>query len=206
MDGGTTGDGIGTASTTYKSISEASYCVIAKVIAPNVLGMNKYYIAANAQPAGLDFYLNSGKFANGGGWIMDTKGGKGNFGFTARYNKNGQPQGQMVYIYRGIYNGVAADFIIKSNALTALQFVGTAYPISSTLQGKCTIQVNDTSTGASLFSDGAASFKAVVIDTNKSSGIGFDSFALTVWDKKAVVYKSVPSTLLSGGNVIIHLK
>ena len=172
----------------------------------NAIGINKFYTAPNAESAGIDFYVNSGKFATGGGWINDPNGGKGNFGRNARYNKNGKPQGQMVYVYRAMYQGVMADFIIKSNSLSALEFVGATYPISSTLQGKCTIQIMDASTGASLYGDGGATFKAVVLDTNKSSGIGYDLFALTVWDKNGVVYKTVIPTLLSGGNVVIHLK
>jgi hypothetical protein len=206
VDGATTGDGIGTASATYTSNNEASYCVIAKIVAPNILSLNKYYTSVNAEPAGVDFYLNSGKFANGGGWVMDPKAGKSNFGLNARYSKNGKAQGQMIYIYRGMYNGVIADFVIKSNSLNALQFAGSTYPISATLQGKCTIQVYAASDGASLYSDGSATFQAVEIDTNKSSGIGYDSFALSAWDKNGVLYKSVQATLLSGGNVIIHVK
>ncbi len=58
------------------------------------------------------------------------------FGFNARYNKNNQPQGQFVYVYRGTYNGVLPDYVIKSNSLTALSYScnGCNYPISGTLQ------------------------------------------------------------------------
>jgi hypothetical protein len=64
----------------------------------------------------------------------------------------------MVYVYRAFYNGVLADFIIKSDALNALQFTGTTYPISSTLQGKTNVQVNRASDGLSLFSGGKLHF------------------------------------------------
>jgi hypothetical protein len=112
----------------------------------------------------------------------------------------------MVYVYRGMYNGIAADFIIKSNSLTALQFVGSTYPITSTLQGKASIQINRASNGIQLYNDGNATFSATVVDSGQSSGIGSDSFALTAYDKNGVLYKSIPTSLLGGGNVVIHLK
>ncbi len=154
--------------------------------------------------AGISFYNNTGQFASGGGWIVDPNGKKGNFGFNARYNKRGQPQGQMVYVFRGYYNGVLADFIIKSNALDALSFSGTTYPIEVTLQGKCNLQINRASDGVQLWSDGNCTFIAKVIDTNSQSGIASNSFQLSVWDKYGIPYKIVIRTLLSGGNVIVR--
>jgi hypothetical protein len=203
-DTGTGGDGIGTASTTYKSTSEASYCVVARLVAGNAGGMNLYYTSPYAEPACITFYNNTGQFVTGGGWINDPGGGKGNFGFNARYNKKSGPQGQMVYVYRGLYMGVQADFIIKSNSLTALRFVGTTYPISATLQGKCTIQINRASDGVQLYGDGNATFNATAVDSGQNSGIGSDTYALRVYDKNAVLYKDVPTATLQGGNVVVH--
>ena len=167
-------------------------------------GVNQWYVADNAESAGIAFYNNTGQFATGGGWVLDPNGKKGNFGFNARYNKKGAPQGQMVYVYRGYYNGVLADFIIKSNALDALSFSGTQYPIRATLQGKCNLQINRASDGVQLWGDGNATFVATITDSGLSSGIGSDSFQLSVWNKDGVPYKMVPSTLLSGGNVVVR--
>jgi uncharacterized membrane protein len=204
LDTGTTGDGIGTATTTFSSSSEASYGVVARLVAGNTGGVNQYYTAADAQPAGITFYTNTGQFVTGGGWVNDPGGGPGNFGFNARYNKNNQPQGQMVYVYRGTYNGVLSDYVIKSNSLTGLSFSGTTFPISATLQGKATIQINRASDGSQLYSDGNATFTATATDSGSSSGIGTDSFALSVWDKNGVPYKSVGQTTLMGGNIVVH--
>jgi hypothetical protein len=123
----------------------------------------------------------------------------------------------MVYVYRGMYNGVLVDYRIKSNSLTSLGFscwngtafgtcplTGATYPSKATLEGKCTIQINRASDGSVLYSDGNSTFSSTVTDSGASSGIGSDDFSLTVYDKNAVRYKSVPSTLLSGGNVVIH--
>jgi uncharacterized repeat protein (TIGR01451 family) len=207
VDGLITGDGIGTASATYSTSQENSYCVVAKLVAGNAGGTNQWYTSPNAESAGLAFYKDTGQFVTGGGWVFDPDGGgngKGNFGFNARFNNKGQPQGQFVYVFRGLYNGVMSDFVIKSNALSALGFSGTTYPITATLQGKNNIQINRASDGAQLYSDGNATFTAVAIDSGQSSGIGVDSFSLTVYDKNGILYKSVPTRLLQGGNIVVH--
>jgi hypothetical protein len=205
-DTGAVGDGIGTASSTYTASSESSYCVVARLVAGSSNLPNSWYTTNPAADSVITFYQNSGKFVTGGGWINDPSGSKGNFGFNARYNNKGQPQGQIVYVYRGMYNGVAADFIIKSNSLSALSFSGTAYPLSATLQGKATIQINRSSDGVQLYGEGNATFTAKVADSGQNSGIGSDNFSLIVYDKNAVTYKSVPISTLQGGNVVIHLK
>jgi hypothetical protein len=207
VDTGTAGDGIGTATAAWASTSEGSYTVKATLVnATNSSGANLFYAAVPAEEAVITFYNNTGQFVTGGGWLTDPNGSHGNFGFNARYNKSGQPQGQMVYVYRGTYNGVPADFKIKSSSLSALSFTGTAYPLSGTLQGKGVIQITKTSDGTLLYSDGGASFVAKATDTGLSSGIGSDKFELTVYDKNGALYKSVPATLLQGGNVVIHLQ
>ncbi|MCA1683599.1 MAG: putative Ig domain-containing protein, partial [Actinobacteria bacterium] len=134
LDTGTLADGIGTATAAYTSSSEASYCVVVRLIGSlTVNSVNAWYQATNALGAVITFYNNTGQFVTGGGWILDPAGGgngKGNFGFNARFNNSGAPQGQMVYVYRGLYNGQLADYRIKSNSLTSLGFScwnGTAY-------------------------------------------------------------------------------
>jgi hypothetical protein len=132
-----------------------------------------------------------------------------------------------VYVYRGTYNGVEADYVIKSNALNSLGFQcwnGSAYvtcpignntyPALSTLQGKATIQINRSSDGVSLYSDGSATFNASVLDNGAPSGTDSDRFTLRVWDKNGVLYRQVGNmdgpppyyglVFLKGGNVVIH--
>ncbi len=205
-DTGVFGDGIGSATTIFSSSSEASYCVIARLAASATGGVNAWYQADFAQPGSIAFYNNVGQFATGGGWIIDPNGKKANFGFNARFNNKGVPKGQLVYVYRGMYNGVLADFIIKSNVIDALSFSGNTYPMAATLQGKCTIQINRASDGVQLFSQGNATFWARAVDTNLSSGAGYDSIELSVWDKNALLYKSVPVTRLGDGNMVIHYR
>jgi len=198
--------GVGIAATTLSSTSEVSYCVVSRLVAGSAGGTNQFYTAPDAETAGVDFYVNSGQFATSGGWVNDPSGSHGNFGFNARYNSTGSPKGQMVYVYRALYNGLQADFIIKSNALSALQFTGTTYPISATLQGKANVQVNRASDGYSLFSAGNYSFSATATDSGQTGQTG-KQFSLNVYDSSGVPYHSVPAgTLLQGGNVVVHSK
>jgi beta-glucosidase len=198
-DTGGVGDGIGTASSTFSSASEAAFCVFARLVAGPDGSPNQWYTAPSAETV-LTFYEASGQFATGGGWIDDPNGGKGNFGFHARYLKKGLPQGNLVYIFRGDYQGEQADFVIKSNSLNALAFSGSTFPIQATLQGKCTIQINRASDGVLLYSEGNATFQASFIDTDGED----DSFSLIVYLKNGVPYKQVPMTTLGGGNIVIH--
>jgi Putative Ig domain/Bacterial Ig-like domain (group 3) len=196
--------GVGTATGTLTSSSEVSYCVVTRLVAGNTGGTNLFYAAADGQAAGADFYVNSGQFAIGGGWVSDPTGTHGNFGFIARYNSSGSLRGQMVYVYRGSYNGVLALFIIKSNALSALQFSGKTYPISATLQGKASVQVNRASDGHVLFSAGTYTFKATVTDSGQNGTKG-KQFSLVVYNTGGIPYHSVPAaTPLQGGNVVVH--
>ena len=198
--------GVGTAIATLSSTSEVSDCVVARLVASGAGGTNQFYTAPNAETVGVDFYVNSGQFATGGGWVNDPTGSHGNFGLNARYNSTGSPKGQMVYVYRALYNGVPADLIIKSNALTALQFTGTNYPISSTLQGKANVQVNRASDGVVLFSAGNYTFSSTVTDSGQNGATG-KQFSLTVYDPSGVPYHSVAAgTPLQGGNIVVHLQ
>jgi hypothetical protein len=215
---GLSGDGIGTATTVWAATSEGAYCVVARLVDDNVNGVtnvNQWYVAPEDGTV-INFYDNTGKFVTGGGWILDPAGGgngKGNFGFVGRYNKNYQPQGQMVYVFRGTYNGMAASYVIKSNALTALSFtptIGTGgvetYPIKATLQGKNNISINRASDGVQLWGEGNATFISTVTDSGQSSGIDSDDFALNVTRSDGSQFKFVATTKLKGGNVVVHMK
>ena len=137
-----------------------TYCVTAKIVGDAGGAGNPVLHGTFAQTATITFYNSVGQFVTGGGWVTDPMGSHGNFGFNARYNKKGQPQGQVVYVWRGIYGGVAADFRIKSNALDALSFAGKVYPLSATLQGKATLQITRASDGIQLYGSGNGTFVA----------------------------------------------
>jgi hypothetical protein len=205
-DTGPLGDGIGTATATLASpSSESSLCVVPRVVGGSSGSVNLWYMPTADQTQAVTFYTASGQFVAGGGWVADPQGGgngHGNFGFNARTQKNGNAQGQLVYVWRGTYGGVAADYQVKSNSLGALAFSGASYPITATLQGKCSIQVTSQSDGASLYSDGGCTFSGSVTDVDKLAGP--DSFGLTVYDKNGVLYHRVDARPLQGGNAKVQ--
>ncbi|MDQ3880624.1 MAG: cadherin-like domain-containing protein, partial [Chloroflexota bacterium] len=218
-DTGTAGDGIGTASSsyTYTGSSDAMFCVTASIVAGNnSSAANVWYAGPPAPQAFLAFYQPSGQYVTGGGWVADSasSNGKANFGFNARMAKTGKPQGQMVFVWRGLYSGpctiggvaqtcsnVPADFVIKSNALTSLAFANAQ---TAALEGKASIQVNRTSDGAALYGDGGATFRATVTDGGTGANAAADTFSLMVYDKNGVPYKSTGTRALGGGNVVVH--
>jgi hypothetical protein len=220
IDTDTPGDGVGTAEVTMPTPSEQTYCIVARLTGGGATTPNGYYAATPSEFAVLTVVSTTGKFATGGGWIVDPgTGGRGNFGFTARFTKPGTPKGQAVYVWRGQYGGVTADFVVKSNSMTGLSFAdqlgnGT-FPWRAVLDGKATIGISRASNGELLYSDGNATFQVVAVDSGQSSGKGVDSYAIRVLDKDGVTIKVVGSwtgptntggVLLSGGNIVVHLK
>ncbi len=202
-DTGTVGDGIGSASlvSPYKSSSDAVWLVTSSIVKDSTGATPNLFYAAPVDETGLlIFYADTGQYATGGGTVPDGA-SKANFGFVARYNKSGNPQGQVVYLFRGTYKGVPATFKIKSNSLDGLAFSGTSYPVSATLSGKCSISIVD-SRDAVLFGEGNWRFTSSVTDVDK--GAGSDAFSVTIWNKDNELYKKMPSTALAGGSIVIH--
>ena len=198
----TLGDGIGSASVTspFKSGADAVWQVTSSVVKDGTGAVPNLFYTAPADETGMIiFYVDTGQFATGGGTI-GTGDQKSNFGFVARY-KGSQPKGQVVFHFRGAYKGTDANFTVKSTALSGLAFSGASYPISSTLEGKCNIAIVDGKNNK-LFSEGNWRFKATATDVDKGSGS--DAFAITIWGKNNQLYRDVPATPLSGGNIVVH--
>ena len=220
VDTAPAGDGAGSAEATLATPSEEIYCVVVRLTGTTATSTNAWYEATPAQNAVLTIVTSTGKFATGGGWLVDPgSGGRGNFGFTARFAKNGQPKGQAVYVWRGQHGGRQADFIVKSTSITGLSFadeLGTGtFPWRATLIGKATIRINRASDGAELYTDGNAAITIVAVDSGANSGTGADTYALRVLDKSGAVYRLVGGwsgavyergVLLSGGNVKVHMQ
>src|SRR5207302_5392816 len=63
-DTGAVGDGVGTANTVYTSLSEASYCVVAVLVAggSGTTTPSQYYMAPDADISVVTFYDNTGQF------------------------------------------------------------------------------------------------------------------------------------------------
>jgi len=159
-------------------------------------GSNSYYAAPVTEPVVLTVYQPTGSFATGGGWIVDSSGSHGNFGFVVHYNSAGNVQGHAVYVYR--VGGL--DYMIKSNAWIGMAIVGNHVYF----QGKATLQVMDSATGVLLYSVGNYQFRVDVYDnTGTTVNNGQDTYQIAVWDNSGLVYHQAAGNLM-GGQVMVH--
>jgi PKD repeat protein len=204
VDTGTTGDGVGSASATWSSTSEGSFCVVPRLIGTDAQDSNGFYVAPPSEPAGLAVYANTAGHVTGGGWIA-VDGRRDNFGFNARASGTKPPKGQMVFVERTLYRGSQVILIVKSNSIESLRTTGSTPPITATLDGKATIRYISALDGSTLFESGNLRFTATVIDTDGRGSAG-DAFGIRLVDKAGAVVIDVPVTVLGGGNIVAHLK
>jgi hypothetical protein len=204
-----TSPGIGTATGSFAQSTDGSFCVVAQVVGQAQNSANQYYTANNAQVVSTAFYTAGNQKTTGGGWIPDSGSttGKSSFGFVAGYN-NGSPKGQMVFVWRGTYNNTPADFIIKSNALTALSYAKLSSPsYSATVQGKCSYAIVSQVNGAQLYGEGNDTFSATVTDGDTGASqqaSAADRFSLTTFQAGNQKIHPITTTALGGGNVFVH--
>lgn len=184
------GTGVGTAQATINNLPVDDYMVIARIVP------NDYYSPSTSSPTPLIVYEPTGKFTTGGGWINDSTGSRGSFGFTVRYNKKDKVQGNSVYVYR--QNGF--DYIVKSNAWIGLAIKGS----TSSFQGKAALQIYDPTTGL-LQPESSGNFQFTVEAVDNEASGSPDTYKITVLDKDGLVYHSATGEL-QGGNIVIHEK
>ncbi len=166
--------------------------------------VNQYWTQIEACMDTLTVDSGTGKqMVTGGGWISDpsSTNGKGNFGFTVNYQKNGAPKGNFIYLFRGTdgYN-----YLVKSNSWQdgGLSFTS---PDTAFFTGRCTIQKIDRATGAVVASWGNYRFTVDINDGQ--STLKADTFALKVWDPNSgTIWKQIGPSTIGGGNIVIHSK
>jgi hypothetical protein len=137
--------------------------------------------------------------STGGGWLTEpTLGTRSNFGFTVKFVKNGNVQGNSLYIYRvkkDIGYGLRDyNWIIKSNAMGGLvQQCTTTTPTVCTARftGKNNIGAVDRETSVAYSLGGNYQFQVDVADKGDPASAGLpgpDSYALRVWDSTGNYY------------------
>ncbi|MER6175478.1 right-handed parallel beta-helix repeat-containing protein [Streptosporangium sp. NPDC001681] len=172
--------------------------------------------------------LNGAGFTTGGGWVTEPSlGTKSDFGFTVKYLKNGNIQGNSQYTYRKTLtaNQVADsegsylpagdyDWTIKSSVMTALaQSCTSTTPkvCTATFTGKSAITaVNQATEIAYSLGDGYQ-FQVDITD-NGEPGSGNattnpDTYAIRVWDAGGTYYQLGAPTAqrpLNGGNIQVR--
>jgi hypothetical protein len=211
----TTGVGAATCETN-NALPADNYTVKIELLA------NGYYTAPIENAAATVTIAGTG-FTTGGGWLNEpTIGSRSNFGFTVKYLKNGNIQGNSLYIYRvtlaaGNEFGLAAgkyNWIIKSNAMTGLTQTCTATTpkvCTATFSGKNNITAVNRATGVATSLGGAYSFQVDVTDAREpgsSPGAGPDSYAIRVWKDTTGTYYQLgaPTAQLpiDGGNIQVR--
>jgi len=183
--------GVGVAVATIDNLPGNDYFIIVDI------DPNDYYASSASDATALIVYEPTDDFVTGGGWIYDSFGSIGHFGFNVRYNKHGNLQGSLLYVY---YEG-GWNYIVKSNAWIGMAIEGNhAY-----FEAKCLIQKYNPATGELIWSEDNYKFRVDVWDTDSYGGI--DIYQIRVWDKNGVVYHEAgfnPIGRLQGGNIVIH--
>jgi hypothetical protein len=208
------------------SLSEDNYTVKMELVS------NPYYTAPVEDQA-ITVVVPGTGMTTGGGWLNEpVLGSKSNFGFTVKYLKNGNIQGNSLYIYRKTVaaNSVANpgggflpageyNWIIKSNAMVGMtqNCTGTAPNVTctATFTGKNNISAVNRTTGVAYSLGGNYNFQVDVNDISEpgsSPGAGPDTYAVRVWDTSTGTYYQLgapaPATQVKivGGNIQVKLK
>jgi hypothetical protein len=187
---------------------------------------NGYYVAPTEDVA-VTVAVPGNGFTNGGGWVTEpTLQTRSNFGFTVKYLKNGNVQGNSLYIYRktvgtnevanptgGYLPAGEYNWIVKSNAMTQLsQTCTTTKPTicKATFTGKANITAVNRATGIAYSLGGNLQFQVDVTDNGEpgaSSATTPDTYAIKVWDSSGTSYQLGSPTAqipLSGGNIQVR--
>jgi hypothetical protein len=211
--------GVGTATCSFAAQKENVYSVQAELVEVTAASgttpkaAHEYYDkdtdtqAVNVVAAGTGF-------TTGGGWFIDPNTNrKSNFGFTVKFLKNGNVQGNSLFIYRRTVNlwamGVTTapnevrdyNFWIKSNSMDSLTqkcstSTGTE-PCWATFTGKSNVKAIDRDTGReyTLGADIIGNQQLFQVDvTDKgepgaSSATHPDGYAIRVWTNSGTFYQ-----------------
>jgi hypothetical protein len=170
-------NGAWTASVSFSNVPVNVYDVRITV------GGNYYAGAASSVLAVYDPSLG---FTTGGGRVVREGGVVSEFGFNVKYLRNGNTQGQMIFIeHRG-----GGDMTVKSNAMDSLSIVNGAGGGTAVILGRATLN-----------GVGNYRFRTIVLD-NGEPGTN-DQFGLQVTNPAGEIVTDLtfsPITL-SGGNV-----
>ena len=144
----------------------------------------------------------------GGGWLIDPNTrSRANFGFVAKFLKNGKVQGNSLFVYRVtidlstiLLDAPAGEreynWLIKSNAMQGLNIydcdLDTTRGCKATITGKNTVQAVDRLTGVLYSIGGNYQFQVDIADNQEpgsSLGVGPDQYAIRVWSTSGTYYE-----------------
>ncbi|HEX8175510.1 MAG TPA: S8 family serine peptidase [Pyrinomonadaceae bacterium] len=150
----------------------------------------------------------------GGGWLIDPNNNqyRSNFSFSVKNQKNGNGQGNNLFIYRTKANlaafGAPAglhdyNFVVKGNALSSLQLSTTTNPKTAKFTGKANITAVDRLTGIAYSIGGNYQYQVDITDKGEpgSGIINPDTYAIRVFDATSNIIVVGTYTLSSGAFV-----
>jgi PKD repeat protein len=209
----TTSPGTGTTNCSISAIGEGNYIVKMELVT------NGYY-SAECETQAVTVTIAGTGFTTGGGSINEpTLSSRSNFGFTVKFLKNGNVQGNSLYIYRVRTNiGYGTrdyNWIIKSNAMAGLaQRCDEATATTSKVcygrfSGKNNITAVDRQSGVAYSLGGNYSFQVDVTDASEpgsSPGAGPDKYSIRIWTDAGTYYAlgqtAAQGTVPIGGGAI----
>jgi hypothetical protein len=188
-------DGVGVVEVEIPNLFDGSYIIIIS-LDPDA---NAYYQSDPSDDVVITVYEPTGDFVTGGGWIVDSDGHKGNFGFNVKYKKNGLPKGQFIFVYRdGEYK-----FRVKANAWLGMAIVGN----HSFFEAKCVVEQYIADTDVLVWSEGNYLVRVDVWDNADNDNLE-DVFQIRVYNKQGLIFFEAgfdPYGTLLGGNIVIHI-
>jgi len=208
--GATAGTGNASCQVTSVAIDDNPYRVDVTLVP------NGYYQAPMESEA-LVVQTSGTGFVTGGGWLNEPNlGSRSNYGFTVKWLKNGNLQGNSLYIYRKL---VAANTVanpsspgtylpagqynwqVKSNSwagggLNSACNSTNSKMCTATFSGKANIQAINRTTGVSYSLGGNYMYQVDIDDWSEpgsSPGVGPDKYAIRVWDPVTGTYYQLGS-------------
>lgn len=169
---------------------------------------NSYW---TANPVGIDIIMvavgSTDRRVTGGGWVPDgdSSNGKGNFGFTVSPQRNGNPRGNAIFVFRG---NDGYEYVVKSTSWQGGSLVFLGNPITGArFNGRATVQKIDPATGEIVASFGNYSFIVDIEDGDLLNPKGPDYYGIRVFDNNGNLWHQVGApgvpVQLGGGNVAI---
>jgi hypothetical protein len=149
----------------------------------------------------------------GGGWLINPSTQyRSNFSFSVKNQKNGNGQGNNLFIYRAKVDlsavGAPAglrdyNFVVKGNSLSSLQLSTTTNPKTASFTGKSNITAVDRLTGVAYSLGGNYQYQVDVTDRGEpGSGVANpDTYAIRVFDTSGNVIVIGTYSLNSGSFV-----
>ena len=177
---------------------------------------NSYWMANPIGLGVLNIALGStDKRVSGGGWVpfAGSSTGKANFGFTVNYQRNGNPNGNAVFVFRSTDPTTPSDpkvydWVVKSNSWQGGGLSFYTDPSKASFNGKCNVQKIDPATGLMVASFGNYSFTADLKDGDLLNPRQADAYGITILDNTSAIWRQVGTpgapVTLGGGNVTIQ--